>query len=447
MRSKLLLLSHKLSARKRRLVLELSSSSLTLALFRGGKIESREKFLLRENSEELLQKSIGSSLKGKKFHDSLLLLPRSEVLSKELVLTTNGSSLKDALEKKLESILPYSPKEMAFGFSFEREGEELKGELLAIPEKNLKETLSFLERLGLIPDEIVTEDQPLLWLLLERKEKGPLLLLDQGETRLLSLFLKEGRNSFTRFFSRKEHPLLRDLLPELSFSLLERQTKPEKILLSGDWEKEAEEEVAKHFGSPLERLKAKEGEDGLPPSLYGSAYLGKYPLTSLLPREEKLKKWQRERKKFLRDTAVSLLLFLGSLVFASLLHLHGLTRETGKLDQKLQTLTPQVKETKQILASLDLLSHSNASKEKLLLLLKELSAKIPSAIRLKELRIEGKDFLFKGESPSHAYLSETVQIFEKLPMLEGVKLEETRLRKRLNEDYFEFEIKGKWRKE
>lgn len=433
--------------RSKRLVIELAPSSLFLAFFGGKRLDGHEKFLLRETPEETLQRNVASFLRGKKFQDSLLLLPRSEVLSKELVLATNGSSVKEALEKKLETILPYSPKEMAFGFSFEREGEELKGELLAIPEKNLKETLSFLERLGLHPDEIVTEDQPLLWLLLERKEKGSVLLLDQGETRLLSLFLKDARPSFTRVFSRKEHPMLRDLLPELSFSLLEKQAKPEKILLSGDWEKEAEEEIAKHFGSPLERLKAKEGEDGLPASLYGSAYLGKYPLTSLLPTEEKLKKRQRERKKFLRDTAASLVLFLGCLVFASFLHLHGLTKEIRKLDQKLQTLTPQVRETKQILASLDLVSHSRASKEKLLVLLKELSAKAPSSIHLKELRIEGKDFLFKGESPSHAYLSETVQVFEKLPMLEGVKLEETRLRKRLNEDYFEFEIKGKWGKE
>lgn len=436
MRSKLSAISHKLSARKRRLVLELSPSSLTLVLFQGGKIESLEKCLLRENSEESLQKSITSFLKGKQFHDSLLLLPRSEVLSKELVLApTNGSFLKEILEKKLESLLPYSTKEMAFGFSFEREGEELKGELLAIPEKNLKETLSFLARLGLHPDEIVTEDQPLLWLLWERKEKGPLLLLDQGENRLLSLFLKEGRNSFTRVFSRKDHPLSRDLLSELSFSLLEKQAKPEKILLSGEWEKEWEEEVRKHFGSPLERLS---------PSFYGPAHLGKYPLTSLLPREEKLKKWRRERKKLFRDTAASFLLFLVSLVLASLLHLQGLTKEIGKLDQKLQTLAPQVKETKAILASIELLSDSRVSKEKLLLLLKELSAKVPFSIRLKELRIEGKEFLFKGESSSHAYLSETVQIFEKLPMLEGVKLEEARLRKRSNEDYFEFEIKAKW---
>lgn len=433
--------------RSRKLVLELSPSSLTLVFFRGGKIESWERFLLRENSEESLQKSIASFIKGKKFRDSLLLLPRSEVISKELVLTQdNGSSLKDLLEKKLESLLPYSPKEMAFGFSFEREGEELKGEVLAIPEKNLKETLSFLERLGLHPDEIVTEDEPLLWLLLERKEKGPLLLLDRNEGRLLTLFLKGEKFSFVRTFSHKDHPHLQDLLPELSLALLERGARPEKILLSGEWEKDSEEEISKHFRSPFERLKPEGvGEDGIALSFYGSVHLGKYPLVSLLTREEKIKKWTKERKRLIRDTLASFLLFLSSLFLLSYLHLQGLEREASALDQKLQSLMPQVRETKSILASLEILSHSHASKEKLLLLLKELSQKIPSSVRLKELRIEAKDFLFKGESPSHAYLSETVQVLEKLPMLEGVRLEETRLRKRLNEDYFEFEIKGKWR--
>jgi|GEM_PF-1382695 len=440
-----------LGRRSRKLVIGLNASALSLASFRGRRLEDHARFFLRETPEDALQRSVASFLKGlpagrqgKRFRDAILLLPRSEVLSKELVLATNGSSLKEALEKKLESLLPYSPKEMAFGFSFEREGEELKGEVLAIPEKNLKETLSFLERLGLHPDEIVTEDQPLLWLLSERKSNGPILLLDRTEERLLALFLEKGRTSFARIFQKKDHPTLRELLPELSFSLLERQAKPEKILLSGIWEKETEEEISRHFNLSSERLNL-EGKDGVPSSIHGASLFGKYPLTSLLPREEKLKKWTKERKSLVKGSFLGFLLFLGSLILASFLHLQGLTGEVGKLERKIQTLYPEVKETKEILSFLQVLESSQGSKEKLLVMLKELGTKIPPSIRLKEMRIEGKDFLFKGESPSHGYLSETVQVLEKLPMLEGAKLEQTRLRKRLNEDYFEFEVKARWK--
>jgi hypothetical protein len=178
----------------------------------------------------------------------------------------------------------------------------------------------------------------------------------------------------------------------------------------------------------------------------GLRLFGQYPLTSLLPREEKLIRRAREKKRLLREAVTSLLLFLGILFFAFLSHLNGLEREGTKLERRLLEITPHVEEVKRTARSLNLISEAGSSKEKALGLLKSLAQKLPSSIRLRELRIEGEDFLFKGESPSHGLLSETVEAFSGMTdYLEESKLGETRARKRLNEDYFEFEVTGKWK--
>ena len=105
-----------------------------------------------------------------------------------------------------------------------------------------------------------------------------------------------------------------------------------------------------------------------------------------------------------------------------------------------------MEEVKKTARSLNLIFEAGSSKEKSLELLKSLAQKLPSSVRLRELRVEGKDFLFKGESPSHGLLSETVEAFSGMKdFLEESKLGETRARKRLNEDYFEFEVVGKWK--
>jgi predicted ABC-type transport system involved in lysophospholipase L1 biosynthesis ATPase subunit len=104
-----------------------------------------------------------------------------------------------------------------------------------------------------------------------------------------------------------------------------------------------------------------------------------------------------------------------------------------------------VEETQTLSRSLALVQSSQSSKEKILLLLKGLSEKMPSRIHLIELRLEEKDFYLKAESPTHGLASEAVEMVSGLGLLEEVKLGQTRLLKRLNEDTFEFEITGKWK--
>ncbi len=416
---------------KKRLIVELRDSNLSLLRLEGERGEKFEKIHLREIPTERLREKVASFTGKKRPPETLLLLSRSEVIQKEFVLAPGGETpLRQRLERKLEELLPYSPKEMAWGIS--------GGLLLAIPEKPLKEKLRFLAAIGLYPDEILTEDQTLFWLLLERKEKSPLLFLEANEERVLSVFCEKGKSFFSRTFPSA------NFIPELSFSLLEKGARPEKILLSGEWGSEARSQIEAHFSCSLEKFEIP--ANGLvPSSLYGASLFGKYPAASLLPKEEKLKKRKEEKEKLLRETLSSFGLFFGTLLLAFLVQLAFGTREINKISREISRLSRELREVKEIRASLELLSKSQASKEGLLEFLKTLAEKTPSSIRLKELRIEGKEFRFKGESPSHGVLSEAVETLSQMSFLEAAKLEETRLRKRLNEDYFEFEVGAKWK--
>lgn len=132
------------------------------------------------------------------------------------------------------------------------------------------------------------------------------------------------------------------------------------------------------------------------------------------------------------------------LISSFIIHLHLETLQIRKLETELHGLLPGVKATKEIQASLNLLNEAQASKEKLLELLKDSALKLPSQVTIKELSLGPKDFFFKGEGASHGLISETVDIFSHMQPIKEVKLGETRLRKKLNEEYFEFEVTGKW---
>ncbi len=76
--------------------------------------------------------------------------------------------------------------------------------------------------------------------------------------------------------------------------------------------------------------------------------------------------------------------------------------------------------------------------------MQELAERLPGSVRLKELQAEGKSIVFQGESPSHALLTEAMQVLDKMDGVKEAKLEHARLRKRLNQDFFEFEVTAQW---
>jgi hypothetical protein len=159
----------------------------------------------------------------------------------------------------------------------------------------------------------------------------------------------------------------------------------------------------------------------------------------------KSEKSKRNRKLLIQEGILAFSLFLASLTFFGAAHLFFLGQKAEKLEKELANLTPQVAEVREIARSLHQIEDARNSKERLLTFIKDIAEHVPASIRLKEFQAAGGDIVFQGESPSHMLLSETVQAFEKSQRIGGVKLEHTRLRKRLNQDYFEFEVTAKWK--
>lgn len=423
---------------KKRLLIYLEADELSLVLTLKGKVVKNGVIFLREASRELIHEKVAAFMEGAKPSESLLILPRSEVLQKELVFSGESVSLKERVERKLEEVLPYSRKEMAYGFSLDQDGGQTQGLLLALPEKRLKEKLEFLGNIGLKIDEIITEDQALLWI---KDEKGVFLLMDSEKRRILSLCGRKDRLLFSRSFPRKPEDPNELYLEEISLVLLERGLKPERLFLTGLWTDETQNELSRHFNCPIEKV-GKGAE--IPAWAEGALSFGTHSYLSLLPEAEKIRKRNQEKKKLLLQAFGSFTLFFAGLVLSFLVHLHVESHHIKKLEAELIQLLPGVKAAKEIQASLNLLNEAQDSKEKLLRLLRDLALKIPTHVKVKEISIGPKDFFFKGEASSHGFISETVDILSQCQSLKEVKLEQTRLRKKLNEEYFEFEVTGKW---
>ncbi|MBI4115339.1 MAG: PilN domain-containing protein, partial [Candidatus Omnitrophica bacterium] len=150
----------------------------------------------------------------------------------------------------------------------------------------------------------------------------------------------------------------------------------------------------------------------------------------------------RARKNLIRETVLISLVFVGSLSLAFSSHWQALKWREEKINREIQKLSPMVDEVKRIISTLQLIEELKLSKIGILQFLKEISTKVPSSIVFRQIKMEKDEFIFKGESPSHGEISDVVENLQEIPFIRDVKLEHTRLRKRLNLDYFEFEVGG-----
>ncbi len=366
---------------------------------------------------------------------TILVIPRSQVIQKEMVLT-HADGLREDLETKIAQLLPYSPKEMAYSLAVD----STRGLLYAIPEQKIKEILESLLKSGIVVDEVVSEDQALFWLFQEKTASGPALVFDQNAERTLILALKENAIILSRVYPPEEE--FKNVFSEISFALLESGVKPAKIFVSASIEKE---EIAKIFEIPVEIFEMeKMGGISITPVLSGAKRWGSHPVISLLPNGDKIRKRAQNKNRLLKEilAAFGVLCVCFFLLAAS--HLLFLKHKKMLLVHEEKKLAPAVLELRQMTGSLAAIHEAHSSKERLLLLLGELAARLPGSVRLKELQVEGKSIVFQGESPSHALLTEAVQVLEKIEGVKEAKLEHARLRKRLNQDFFDFEVTAQW---
>ena len=158
----------------------------------------------------------------------------------------------------------------------------------------------------------------------------------------------------------------------------------------------------------------------------------------------KIRRWQETQRAAVREAAAAFGVFLSvSLVFA-FMHTHFLKNRNLAIEKNSRQLAGEARGVREMADSLAKIHRSARSKHRLLIFLNHLAEQVPGSIRLKEIQIEENSFVFRGESPSQVFLTQTVQVFEANREISEIKLEHTRLRKRLNREFFEFEVSGKW---
>lgn len=417
---------------KNKLAIEWKQNGISLLLF--GKAGNLKLDSLREN--ETIK---NCPVKG--VFETILVLPRSEVLQKEMLLSGVSHSRED-LEARLAQLLPYSPKEMAYSLAIHSSlpSEPSKGLLYAIPEQKINGILEVLKQAGLSVDEVVSEDQVLFWQLRDKAVSGPILIFDRTPERVLFLVIKKNAILLSSVYQEEED--LKSIFSEASFSLLESGTKPVRGYVSGSMDAD---EILRTFGIPVERLEP-EFFDGVPVSFVLSAAKkwGSNPVISLLPTEQKLRKRVRNRQRLLTSAVAAFGAFLVCFSLLAASHLVFLAHKKSLLEKENAKLAPAVLELRQISLSLQAAKKAEYSKRRLLSFVRELAERVPASVRLKEFQMEGNSIVFQAESPSHGLLTETVQILEKMEGVREVKLEHARLRKRLNHDFFDFEVTARW---
>ena len=372
--------------------------------------------------------------------ETLLVMDRSGVIQKEMSLSGAGN-IKENFESALSELLP-AHKEMAYGRLPWDSALNGKGLLYAIPEKKIKEMLDSLVHLGVCPDEVVTEDQCLSWLFQDHNiSPSPFLVVDKTKDRVLFTAIQNKNVVFSGAYPNA-HESYENIFSEMSFSLLQINFKPEKIILSG-MDEEEKIKAAGFFEAPIAFLGNGAGE--WPASVSGLKFWGKFPCASLLPKELKIIKWRKNQKERFRGFVLGLLFLVAALVLFGTSHLMVVEHRAATIDRETQKILPEVNHLRRVSASLNKIKRGDDSKVRVLRLFAELAQRISPSIRLKELQADEKDIIFQGESPSHTFVSDTAQEIEKMEGVREVKIEHTRMRKRLNQDYLEFEITAKWK--
>ena len=267
-------------------------------------------------------------------------------------------------------------------------------------------------------------------------------MLDRTPER--TLFVVHKKNTILLSGTCPPDEDLKSAFSEIAFSLLEAGLKPVKVVVCGAPDAEVRE-AAKVFEIPV-GLHESGRFDGshLPATLSGARRWGAYPAISLLPSDRKLEVRSRRQKELIKGSLRAFGVFLACFTLLAGSHLMSLKHKKSALQKQSAKLAPEVAEARQIAASLAAIQEAERSRRGFLLLLKELAERVPPSVRLKELRMEGGNIVLQGESPSHAFLTETVQAFEGIKEVKDAKLEHARTRKRLNEDYFDFEVSAKW---
>ncbi|GEM_PF-3600177 len=179
---------------------------------------------------------------------------------------------------------------------------------------------------------------------------------------------------------------------------------------------------------------------GVPPDLYGAALLEGHSIISLLPREKKIEKREKEKKRLLRDTGILFMVLLFLVFFGVSLHRYRETDHLKRLDNELARLKPEIMKLEKVISTLEIFHQYAESNLLLLRLMKEMSQSVPGEVVLEGLAWDKTGIRLRGTSPSYSGVVGTTQSLAKAGLLESPHLEYARLREKESRDFFEFEV-------
>lgn len=397
----------------------------------------------QSDSDDLLKTQIGQFLGEAAEEEALLLMPRSEVLQRKMMFSRTESGLTN-LESGLEKYLPYAPKDMAYSIALDgtdTAAPQTSALLYAMPDQKIKEIMARLQKLGLKVGEVVSEDQALFWLFQNKAADGNTLVIDIAPERALFLALNKNTICLSNTYPSQED--MKSALQEMSFSLLEAGIKITSAIACGQVDKD---EIARLLGVPVQSFESERiGEMPVPAVIAGVRERGGRAAISLLPSSQKIQNRLKIESRRTKQAALMLGLFIFSCLIFHATHWMLLSHKKNLIMQESQKLSSSVLEVRKMRSDLDAIKNAQRSKVRLLIFLKSLADRVPAAVRMKEMQIDDPSIVVQGESPSHAVLTQAVQEMEKMDGLQEVKLEHARLRKKLNQDYFEFEITARWK--
>lgn len=435
-----------------RLVFRIQGETLT-ALASRGSFSRMSRFSLAGLAPQALRAEVSSWIGSVSGEHVTVLLPRAEILQKELTFAAaTENEVRQQLDTRLQQMVPFPIREMAWGLRMEPGAGQMEGLLFAAPEQKVQEMLSILAEVGIETSaaEVISEDQALLWAALENGVHQPCLVLEKDSGRILAAMIRENRLLFSVSFetgSRENGAL--EWLPEISLKMLEASVSPASVLLAGAWGGAEEERLQEHFTVPVAffpRPLKRADLEPVPPSLYGALFSNRGPGVSLLSRQDKAARRQRQRSRFAAETATLVCAFAVLAVLYYWGHLQILTMAQVLTQKKIETEAGAAGEAERVLSILKVVNRAQNSKEEILVFMKETAASAPAGVRLRDLRVEGPVFSLTAEAEAYDDVSAMVDALNQTRAVSSAKVESTRLRKNRGQDAIEFEVSGKWTK-
>ncbi|MFH0984314.1 MAG: PilN domain-containing protein [Candidatus Omnitrophota bacterium] len=408
---------------------------------RGGKewVRAFVRETVAESSCAKLKGLLGSSPSRKSF----LVLPRTNIIQKHLRLElATGGIAKAEFKNRIQSLLPLPFEQMAHGAEFETSSKDVNGVIEALPEEGVEKRLKSLDSLGIMTEDVFCEDQSLFWYCRDRSGRMPTLAIEADSVRFLFVVFNKDRLLWSRAFSVEESDLgTGHILKDVWLDLLSQNIQVQEVLVCGPTGDSLLTDVKTQTDVSCRVLPPCEG--GVPHSLMGCFYREGKKGISLLPEARKQLKRKRETGVDLKRAMFSALLLMVVLLGGFLGHFLYLQKQVHTLDAGIERIHSDVKRVQQYKHLLGRLNNQQLRKQKLIECLSDLHTQISGEIEFNSFEV-GPQFRFSGESPSHAALSKTIQILEERGYFKNVTLKQTRLRKKLGKDYFEFEVEASW---